>query len=271
MRRSRRRELLHHVSCVDLLPIFEGGQQANAHIDRSVAEGEHPAVARHGVALPVPNVQRALDHGIGRQIGLVIGADCHALWKVPVTARSDSSPETGKRSIGDHHKLRADFDGSRRWGSETFWRAAWLGCLSRSVLHRNVVVQPRFSGKISYESGLCLDHNARQDALGEFGGHRFSALPQLGTRFHRVDRHHLVEVMAPNDVAIRRKHWMLRPGQVQSDVGGNRPQPVVAVKRFQPGKHAHVGQLFHGPRRETISAGLVPGKHFPLDHQDADT
>ena len=37
----------HHVGCVDRLPPREGGEQADADVDRAVAEREHPPVAGH--------------------------------------------------------------------------------------------------------------------------------------------------------------------------------------------------------------------------------
>ena len=55
--------MVHQGGRVDPLPPFVGGEQADAHVDPTVAQREDPSVSGHHLAVAVADVEVGLDEG----------------------------------------------------------------------------------------------------------------------------------------------------------------------------------------------------------------
>ena len=206
------RPLLHEVRGVDALEVAERRQQADADVDRPVADREDPAVAGQRVAVAVAHVEGALDPRLGVQRALEVVADRHALR---VASGSGPCPAPGR--TGSWRRRRSRRSGRGSCGSRR-------SSLSFTTAPRTS--PPRTSG--------C-------DGLG--------ALEQGGAGLHGVLGDDLVEVTAAHDEAVVGEHpGAAGHSQLEGDAVGDGPQPVVAVVVAEPVVEAHVAELLDRPR-----------------------
>ncbi len=159
-------ELLEQMGGVDRLPLVEGGQQADAHVDAPVAHREDPAVAGQDVAALVADVEPAVDPRLVAAGGGVVAADGHAQRVLPVAGGAQLAAEAGVGAVG--HDRVAGPDGH---------------AFARGFAHdARPAHQPAFHHR-----------------LGGLG-----TLPDLGPGLPRPLGDELVEVVAGDDVAVGR-------------------------------------------------------------------
>src|SRR5205085_6405857 len=107
--REHARERLEYVLRGDVLEVLERVQQAGAEVDRSVGDGEQPAVARHEVGA-LPEVHPDLEPGTGRPIDPVVASrgDTERARSVALYARATADPRG--RAVGREHVAGAHLD-----------------------------------------------------------------------------------------------------------------------------------------------------------------
>ena len=108
------RELVHEVGGVDGLEVAERRQQADADVDRAVADREDPAVAGQRVAVAVAS-RRGRDsiHGVVVQRALAVAADGHALRP---RRGCGTCPAPGRSGSWRRRRSRRSGPGSPRCG-----------------------------------------------------------------------------------------------------------------------------------------------------------
>ncbi len=86
----------------------ERGEKADAHIDRAVAEGEHPAVSGHRGSRRVPQIELTLQKGVFRTRGGVVAPGGHAHRVVPAPLVPQLPSESIHGAIGNDTDHRGD-------------------------------------------------------------------------------------------------------------------------------------------------------------------
>ena len=104
-------EGVHQLGGVDALPSAVGRQQADAHVDPTVAEREDPAIARDDVALRVADVEVRFDVVVGRGGGLVVAPDGHAHRPLAPTLGAECPTDSRVGPIGHDHDPAAQLAG----------------------------------------------------------------------------------------------------------------------------------------------------------------
>ena len=225
------RELVHEVGRVDALEVAERRQQADADVDRAVADREDPAVAGQRVAVAVADVERALDPRVGVQRALVVAADRHALRVARGRARCRAPGRTA--SWRRRRPRRSGVD-------RTFWPAP---CPSRPRRDEPTVDTER--------------------------SHRLGALPERGAGLHGVLGDHLVEVAATHDVAVATGRSGARASCSSSVMPwATARSPSKRWNSAERSARPMSCELVHRPRRQAVAAGLLPRERLLLDDDD---
>ncbi len=112
---------------------------------------------------------------------------------------------------------------------------------------------------------LVLHGGSAHEAAVDDGLYRLVPLQQGGAGGCGVVGHELVEVAAPNDVAVLGVHRVRRPLQFELSTGARGPKPVVAVEFLQGVAEAHQLELVHRSGGEAVAAGLFAREGLLLD------
>ena len=216
-------ERVHQVGGVDVLPARERREQADADVDRAVANRKDPPIPGQMVAVPVADVEVALDPGLVVERTREIAANRHA-----------------QRDTCGRGRCRAP-------GRSGSWR--------RRRRSRTGPGPPRWRPRPCRRTIAPATRPPSTSGLDRLGRR-----PERRAGLHRPLGDHLVELAAPHDVAVGREVGVLGPGELERDAVGDRAQPVEALELRERLGETHVVELADRPRREAVAAGLLAGE-----------
>ena len=193
--------MLHEGPRVDPLPTPVGGEEPHADVHPAIAERKDPPVAGNHVAFAVADVEVGFDERLVVSGGGVVATQRHAHRLRSVTAGAERAPEPRVGPVGHDHVARPDLADHTR----------------RLVLHDG----PHARGEPGAVRGGNGHVEDRLDGLG--------ALPHGGPGFGCPCVDHRIEVMAGDDVAVRRERGVLGPREVEHHPERVGPETCVAV------------------------------------------
>ena len=172
--------------------------------------------------------------------GRVVPAQRHPHWLGPVAAGAERPAEARVGSIGHHHVASPDL--ADLAGGLVLDHGTDAGRQPSTVGGRHCRVQDRLEG------------------LGP--------LPNSGPCLGGTLIDHGVEVVAGDDIPVRRKRRVLGPREIEHLAEGVGSQSRVAVRADQGALHAHVGDLAHRAGGQPVPTRLGPGELLLLHQGD---